>query len=339
MKRIFCLIIDQLNGHWEESVKIEGTNCPPVNVAGYHQLGLIPNFSYLINNGLWIKRPWNKKSCDTIHGMKYIATGSYLEDKYFEPHNIRPCYYYDSKEKYISFPVAVNKYYIKNNKKFVGGIFGHAPWTDDFIFDDCYATYRSWGWNSGDDVTLRCNVFPWLKNTCDWNLAVVYFGGLDEIGDKGCPSYKSPSENFKSSKHAYIKFLDGLIGEVIIFLKSEYFWDDTYFIIISDHGAHLGCSWLAKRGIKTNNWWFNHKEPWDCDVWDFEKNKTTGIYSGGPRRTTFIISGGALEKKYQSKYIEEGQIIDIAPTIAYIFGVPFKCEGKNVFDAYKIKAY
>ena len=45
MKRVFYLIIDQLAGHWEESVKIEGTDLPPANVKGYHEKGLIPNFS------------------------------------------------------------------------------------------------------------------------------------------------------------------------------------------------------------------------------------------------------------------------------------------------------
>lgn len=42
MKRVLCVIVDQLTGHWAEGVKIEGTDLPPVNVAGYHQLGLIP---------------------------------------------------------------------------------------------------------------------------------------------------------------------------------------------------------------------------------------------------------------------------------------------------------
>ena len=100
---------------------------PPVNVAGYYKLGLIPNFSYLINNGLWVKKPRNNGNCNTIVGMKYITTGSYLENKYFEPQNKRPCYYYDIKEKYTSFPVAANLYYKRHNKKFVGGIFGFVP--------------------------------------------------------------------------------------------------------------------------------------------------------------------------------------------------------------------
>jgi predicted AlkP superfamily pyrophosphatase or phosphodiesterase len=336
MKRIFFLIIDQLNGHWEESVKIEGTNYPPVNVAGYHKLGLIPNFSYLITNGLWVKKPWNKGDCNTIAGMKYISTGSYLEKKYLEPKNRRPCYYYDKKGKYISFPVAAHQYYKKYGKKFVGGIFGYIPWTDDFFFDNCYAVCRSWDLNPRDDVTQNSYVFPWLKNNREWNLTTVYFQGLDEIGDQGCPSY-TKSNNFRSSKHSYIKFLDGLLGKAIVFLKVEDFWKETYLIIISDHGAHLGCSWLAQRGIKTNNWWQNHKEPWDCEVWDFDNNKSTGIYSGGPRRIAFIVSGGALEEEYRGKYIEEAQIIDVAPTIAHLLGVPFKCEGKNIFESYKNK--
>ena len=54
-------------------------------------------------------------------------------------------------------------------------------------------------------------------------------------------------------------------------------------------------------------------------------------------RIAFILSGGALGEKYRRKYIEEAQIIDIAPTIAHLFGVPFECEGKNILEGYKIK--
>jgi len=342
MKRIFFLIIDQLNGHWEESVKIEGTNYPPVNIAGYHKLGLISNFSYLINNGIWIKKPWNKGNCNTIAGMKYISTGYYLEKKYFESQNIRPCYYYDKKEKYTSFPVAIQQHYKKYNKILIGGIFGYFPWTDDFLFDDCYSVCCPWNLNPNlnhrDDAMIKNYVFPWLKNNCDWSLTIAYLQGLDEIGDKGCPSYKK-SNNFKASKHSYIKYIDRIIGEIIAFLKRKNFWEETYFIIASDHGAHLGCSVLAQSGIRTNNWFYNHQKPWDCEVWDFKNNKSTKIYSGGPRRITFIISGGSLEKKYKGKYIEEAQIIDIAPTIAHLANVPFKCEGKDIFNNYEIKSY
>jgi len=160
---------------------------------------------------------------------------------------------------------------------------------------------------------------------------------MDVIGDKECPSFVE-SNDPKSSKHSYIKFLDGLIGEIIEFLKKENLWKETYLIITSDHGAHLGCSWLAKKGIRTNNWWEGHSKPWDCEVWDFKRNKSTGVYAGGPRRITFILSGGALEEEHRGKYIEEAQIIDVAPTIAHLFGVPFKCQGKSILEGYEIKA-
>ena len=72
MKLVVYVVIDQLAGHWEDSVKIEGTDLPPANVKGYHEKGLIPNFSYLIDNGLWVKRPWNRERCETACAMKYL---------------------------------------------------------------------------------------------------------------------------------------------------------------------------------------------------------------------------------------------------------------------------
>jgi len=185
MKRVIYLVIDQLAGHWEESVKIEGTDLPPANVKGYHERGLIPNFSYLIDNGLWVKRPWNKAECQTPCGMRYLATGSYIEEK-------------------------------------------------------------------------------------------------------------------------------------------------ACFIIVADHGYHLGCSEAAEAGIMTNNRCHGHGKPYDCEVWDFENNHSTGIYSGGPRRITFILSGGGLDKKYRGKTIEEAEIIDVIPTIAQLLDVPYKCQGKSI---------
>ncbi|MCK5380373.1 MAG: hypothetical protein KAJ81_02815, partial [Candidatus Latescibacteria bacterium] len=81
MNRVFYLIVDQLAGHWEESVKIEGTDLPPANVKGYHEQGLIPHFSDLIESGLWVKRPWNRERCRTVAALKYLATGSYSREE------------------------------------------------------------------------------------------------------------------------------------------------------------------------------------------------------------------------------------------------------------------
>ncbi|HDN59279.1 MAG TPA: hypothetical protein ENF20_04910 [Candidatus Marinimicrobia bacterium] len=219
--------------------------------------------------------------------MKYIATGSYLEEKYFEPQNRRPVYY-GAPEEQLSFTVAANEYYKRHNKKFIASVFGCVPWTDDFLFNDCYATYRPW--DSGDDVMLRNYALPWLKSNPGWNLSIICFQGLDEIGDRGCPSYLK-SENPRSSKHSYIKFLDGLIGEIIEFLKKENLWEETYLIITSDREAHLGCSWLAKKGVRTNNWWGRHSKPWDCEVWDFKRNKSTGVYAGAPDKKILTTKG------------------------------------------------
>jgi len=58
--------------------------------------------------------------------MKYIATGSYLEEKYFEPQNRRPAYY-GAPEEQLGFTVAANEYYKRHNKKFIASVFGCAP--------------------------------------------------------------------------------------------------------------------------------------------------------------------------------------------------------------------
>ncbi len=149
MKRLVYLIIDQLAGHWEEVVRIEGTDLPPTNVKGYHERSLIPNFSHLIDSGRW---------------------------------------------------------------------------------------------------------------------------------------------------------------------------EEVYIVIASDHGYHLGYSVAAGMGVKTNNW--------SCGI--FRGSKSTGGYSGGPRRITFILSGGTLDKKYRGKTIEEAEIIDVIPTIAELLEVPYKCRGKSI---------
>ena len=161
-----------------------------------------------------------------------------------------------------------------------------------------------------------------------WNLVHVYFPVMDSISR--CPSYQEEISEPRSSKHTYMLFLDGLIGEMTQFLKSKGLWEEVYLVVASDHGYHLGCSVAAGMDVKTNNWCCDHPEPWDCEVWDFEHNRSIGVYSGGPRRTTFILSGGGLDEKYRGKTVEEAEIIDVIPTIADLLDVSYKCHGKSV---------
>lgn len=321
MKRVLYLVIDQLAGHWAEGVKIAGTDLPPANVKDYHELGLIPNFSYLIENGLWVKRPWNKGHCDTTHGMRYLATGSYKEVCY---NSENPWYLETDKE--VAFFECAQHY---GREKIEIGVFSQSPWLAKGYF---YTPVSMHGLVSGhysDEAMLRDHAFPWMKEVVpNWNLVHIYFPKMDSIAQ--CPSYNEGDADPHSSKHNYLLFLDGLIGEIIHFLKAGGLWEETYFIVASDHGYHLGCSFAAGKGVKTNNWCCDHPAPWDCEVWDFGKGISTGMPSNGPRRIAFVLSGGALEERYRGKTIEEAEIIDVIPTIARLLDVPYECEGRSI---------
>jgi len=337
MKRVIYLIIDQLAGHWEQSVRIEGTDLPPANVKGYHEKGLIPNFSYLIDNGLWVKRPWNRGQCQTPCGMKYLATGSYIEEKACYDGSYKRPWYIES-EKQIGLFEFVKRYY---GAKITAGVFSCSPWLSKGYF---YVPEFVHSLLSGyaDEVMLRQLVFPWLERLerpdvpLTWNLVHIYFPVMDSISH--CPSYQEGLSEPRSSKHAYMLFLDSLVGEITQFLKAKSLWEEVYIVIASDHGYHLGCSVAAKMGVKSSNWCCDHPEPWDCEVWDFEKRKSTGIPSNGPRRVTFILSGGALDEKYRGKTVEQAEIIDVIPTIAELLDVPYNCQGKSILHNVSLRS-
>lgn len=77
LPRVFAVMIDQLAGHWVDGVKIQATGFAPPSVEVYHQLGLIPNISNCIRNGLWVRHPWNRGICSTIQVCRYIVYGVY----------------------------------------------------------------------------------------------------------------------------------------------------------------------------------------------------------------------------------------------------------------------
>ncbi len=82
MKHAFFLLIDQLAGHWANGVEA-AQGIPPANVWGYHKLGLIPNFSRLIQNGIFAFA-WNEEVCGSAQGHKYLATGRYHSEPFRE---------------------------------------------------------------------------------------------------------------------------------------------------------------------------------------------------------------------------------------------------------------
>jgi len=327
--RVFLLVIDQLAGHWVEGVKVY-ENFPPANVEGYHQLDLIPNFSALINEGLWIRRPWNRGVCDTPHGMKYLATGSYKRGGYwiFNYENSGMGYYPEPKiEDKGLFEVAQRQY----GGRIKIAVFTTDCWTHKGYFYVPTNNMHALPGSYPDELMWRDFALPWLEKNQDWDVIHMYFPVNDKVSF--CPSYNVPPlrDSFPtSSKHAYLLYLDQLVGEIVNYLKFKQYWNETYMIIASDHGYHLGCSTAKKFGATSVNQCLDHPAPHDCVVWDFENNKPTNIRSDCTRRITFIVSGGALSEKNRKKVIDEAEIIDVAPTIADILGVDYECEGKSV---------
>jgi arylsulfatase A-like enzyme len=124
--------------------------------------------------------------------------------------------------------------------------------------------------------------------------------------------------------------LDSLLGEVLEYLDVKRLWDEMYLVLAADHGYHLGCSTARKVGAKIKNWCADHPGPHDCEVWDFAQDRSTGVYSGCSRRVPFIVSGGALAAPLRGKALDRAEIIDVAPTIADILGVPYTCEGSSI---------
>jgi len=331
-KRVIFLVIDQLPGHWAEGVYVDPEKkIPPVNVKGYHERGLIPNFSYLIENGLWVLRAWNRGICVTRGGMRYLAVGSYarlLYNKEYWKHSED----YSEEEKMGFFEYAKDYYKGELKCATIGGWYerGYFYVPDTIVSPHCtkIPIHNTVEWS--DLILWRDFVKPYMDYNPDFNLMFVYFPTFDVLNL--CPSYlEGEGTNPFTSKHLYMLFLDSIIGEMIEYLKARKLWDETYIIIASDHGYHLGCNVAREEGARTINLCCGHGEPFDCYVWDFKEDRPTGVYSGGTRRITFIVSGGGLEEYYRGKIVREAEIIDVVPTIADILEVPYKCEGKSIF--------
>lgn len=327
MKRILYLVIDQLPGHWVEGV-IADEGYPPVNVWGYYKLGLIPNFSYLINNGIFVFT-WNRGICDTPHGMKYLATGMYNAGPYITPKKETGVYY----PRTLDNPGPVG--FFEYAKHYAPEKIMAASFTTDYWIAPGYF------WTAQEPIALPASypdeliwrdfALPYLRRKIpNWNLVYIYFPVNDTVSF--CPSYQKTNPHPRSSKHAYILYLDSLLAEILEYLKGNRLWEETYFIIASDHGYHAGCSTARKYGAKNANLCCDHPAPYDCEVWDFEKDCSTGIKSDCTRRTTCIISGGALESEYRGTIVKDAEIIDIIPTIAELIEIPYKCEGKSIFS-------
>ena len=325
MTRVLFIVIDQLAGHWAEGVTV-AENMPPVNVWGYHKKGLIPTFSSLIENGVFAFA-WNRGTCDTPHGMKYLATGGYNVEPFWK--SLKNQSYY---ERNPSDPVGLLEFAKSSNPEGItSACFTTNNWAAPGYFytaGDIHALTSYYP----DEAMWRDLALPYLRKTKNWNLVLVYFPVNDIVSN--CPSYAFWNPHVRSSKHSYIQFLDGLLGEVVEYLKSDGLWDHTYLILASDHGYHAACSAAREVGkmigVNSPNWCCDHLPPYDCEVWDYANDRSKGEYSGCARRVLSIVSGGALDKSFRGKIIGESEIIDIAPTIADVLGIPYKCEGKSL---------
>ena len=320
--RVLYVIMDQLAGHWCDGVEV-APGIPPVNVWGYHKLGRIPHFSGLINKGLFAFT-WNRRECMTAAGVKYLATGCY---------NVGPIQtgdYYPRTEANPG-PMGVMETIKRHNpQKVNAATFTTAYWINPGYF---YVPDISHGFPGmfPDDRMWGEFALPYLRKRKNWNLAHVYLTTMD--GVSLCPSYTpDPPDDCRKTKDAYIKHLDEIVAEMIAFVSEDGGWDRTLIVIASDHGYHAGCTVAKARGAKTANFCADHPEPYDCLVYDFEADKPTNILSCDARRTTCIISGGALAAPFRGAIVPEAEIIDVAPTVADAMGVPFPCEGRSLLS-------
>ena len=324
MPRVILLVIDQLPGHWVEGMEV-ADGMPPVNVWGYHRKGLVPNFSHIIEDGIFAFA-WNRGECNTPYGMKYLATGRY---------DVGPVWKSEAGQMYYSGNEVMGLFeFAKHHDpaRIKAATFTTDYWAAPGYFytaADTYALPASFP----DERMWREYAMPYLRRWRDRNLVYIYFPVMDTVSY--CPSFLERWPYSKFSKHRYMLFLDSLLGEVVEFLQAEGFWDETYLIVASDHGYHAGCSTARKEGATGPNWCCDHPGPHDCEVWDFENDRSTGEYSGCTRRVLFLVSGGALEPSLRGRVVEEAEIIDVAPTIADLMDLPYECEGKSIFRRLK----
>jgi len=325
--RVFYVIMDQLAGHWCEGVEV-APGIPPVNVWGYHKLGWIPHFSELINQGVFAFT-WNREECMTSAGVKYLATGCY---------NVGPTQkgdYYPRTESNPG-PIGIMEAAKRHAPDKLHAVtFTTAYWTNPGYF---YVPDLGMGLPGGfpDDRMWREFALPYLRQRRDWGLAHVYLTTMDTVTH--CPSYtpNAPSD-YRDTKDAYIKHLDEIVKEMIDYLSEDNGWERTLIVIASDHGYHAGCNVARDKGAASPNYCADHPPPYDCYVWDFDTDRPTDISSCGPRRTTCIVSGGALPAEFRGTIVEEAEIIDVAPTVAGALGVPFPCEGASLLSQARCK--
>ena len=390
--RVFAVMMDQLAGHWAEGVKIQATGFPPPNVEGYHQLGLIPNISSCIRNGLWVRRPWNRGICSTIQVSRYVTYGVYShkggEHIVHAVKSQHPTvktaafsnwqwdhavYYahpnYNIGAQHFDYNFSTYSQIMEELKERLPNLTGEAL-KEAYSVEDLSSeqlNYLKRSGLSGEDLELEkaylveCkrraaekraeplsdhdllhqHVMPWMRENRDWGM--IYMHWVDHDNTTAPAFVENPTHPFDDKHHHLTDYVDKNVGELVQFLKRENFWEDTYLILFSDHGYHLGCTAPDAQEMG-QDFCANHMFPHDCFVWDYEKGKRTKRYSGGCRRIFIAISGGALSPDLRGRQVKEGEIIDhlydpvdaeiidIPATIADIYGVPYGGEGESILS-------
>lgn len=346
LPRVLALMIDQLAGHWVNGVIIQATGFPPPNVEDYHQLGLIPNISDCIRNGLWVRHGWNRGICATPYVSQYIVYGTYSKKR--EEHIISAI-----KTK---FPTTKTASFSNWDWDVYDPEHNIGPENFDFNFskytllkEELKARFPELSaeelerayWNErakrkklkikglSDYDLLNQYAIPWMKENRDWK--IIYMHWLDH-DNTICPAFvENPKGPFDDKHHHLTNYVDKNVGELIKFLKSEGWWEKMYLILFSDHGYHLNCN--APESQKYGrDFCSNHQSPHDCFVWDYEKRKATTVHSNGCRRIFIILSGGALSVELRGRQVQEGEIIDVPATIADIYGIPYDGDGMSILS-------
>ncbi len=336
LPRVFAVMIDQLAGHWIDGVHIQATGFPPPSVEAYHKLGLIPNISSCIRNGLWVRHPWNRGICSTIQVSRYIVYGVYSHKG--GEHIVRAV-----KSKFPTVKTAAFSNWAWDHAQYYAHPNYHISAEH---FDSNFSKHTRIKEEKKTDPLsdrdlLHQHVIPWMRENRDWGM--IYMHWVDHDNTTAPAFVENPASRFDDKHHHLTDYVDKNVGDLVQFLKAEDFWEETYLILFSDHGYHLNCT-VPEAQEMGRDFCANHLFPHDCFVWDYEAGKATKIYSGGCRRIFMTVSGGALPPALRGRQIEKGEIIDhlsapveadiidIPATIADIYGVPCAGEGTSVFS-------
>ena len=316
-----------LAGHWADRVLAPPTGLPPPNIDGYVRAGLLPNFSKAIGTGVFVKC-WNRGQCITPLAMKYLASGSY--DVEAAPTGSEPYWAFSKGGDLPTISSACKNTY--PNRKVAS--FGSDAWMQSGWWKAPDCTMGSFQSYYSDFLTMQ-QCLAWLCANPDWSLVLLYLSQYDKTGN--CPLLKKDAA-YTEDKHHSIQRVDHYLGDVMLFLEESGLWDETILVVASDHGCHYGCDVTVREarehGIPENvlpNYCGSHQAPWDCLVWDFERARVTEQRSDCARRTTFILTGGALSAEQKAGARPEAEIVDVPATIADVLAINLDCEGRSIF--------